>query len=297
MEINVNLSAGKYILAVSGGVDSIVLFDLLTKQNSDIELIIAHYDHGIREDSVKDAKLVEKLAKKTDLKFEIEQGKLGSQVSEAEARDKRYDFLNRIKDKYQAKAIITAHHQDDLIETSIINIIRGTGRRGLTSLKSRKDIIRPLLPYPKSVLIKYATVNKLKWQEDSTNLDKKYLRNQVRLEIIPKMDDSFRIQWLNILAKAEEINNQIDKELNRLLYRGLHKNQLVLNRNWFIMLPHDIAKEVVIELLVKAGSKEIDKKTIERLAVQIKTLPAGKTIQAVGIDVLLTKRSARFKNR
>jgi tRNA(Ile)-lysidine synthase len=296
MDIDVKLPAGKYIAAVSGGVDSVVLLDLLAKQK-DLELVVAHFDHGMRKDSAKDDELVRKLALKYKCKFEHEKGNLNIDASEAEARNKRYVFLNGVKQKYIAKAIITAHHQDDLIETSMINLLRGTGRRGLTSLKSRDGYLRPLLIYPKKELIKYARANKLAWNEDTTNRDIKILRNYLRLKIIPKMIEKQRQTWLDFLNNAQVVNNKLDTEIQNLLKKGLHKGQPVLRRSWFIMLPHDISKEVLLTILYNLGAQDIDKKSIERLSVQIKTLPAGKVLQTVGIDILLTKRSARFKWR
>lgn len=300
MDLAVNLPSGKYVIAVSGGVDSVVLLDLLSnvyRPSSNVQLIVAHFDHGIREDSSKDAEFVEKLATKYNLKFELGKGNLGSEASEALARDKRYAFLRTIQKKYQAGAIITAHHQDDAIETSIINLLRGTGRRGLTSLKNRDDIIRPLLGFTKKQLINYATEHNLKWREDPTNEDTKYLRNKVRQEIVPKMDVATRARWLDILCQAEVSNAKLETEINNLLHRGLHKGQLVLNRQWFTMLPHALAKEVLLTILYKAGATEVDKKTLERVSIQIKTLRGGKILQAPGINIELTKRSARFKSR
>ncbi|HUD03264.1 MAG TPA: tRNA lysidine(34) synthetase TilS [Patescibacteria group bacterium] len=290
------LPPGKYVVAVSGGVDSVVLLDVLAKHKN-LELIVAHFDHGIREDSAKDADFVKQLAGKYGLTFEMAQGKLGSEVSEADAREKRYNFLRQTMEKYDARAIVTAHHQDDVIETSILNICRGTGRRGLSSLKSRHDIARPFLHIPKSELKKYAEDNDLIWHEDSTNADPKYLRNYVRLNVVQKMNNETRAKWLQILQNMDQVNNKLDAEIEQILRHGLHKGQLVLSRKWFIMLPHSIAKEVLMSILDKLNAQDIDKKTIERITVQIKTLPHGKTLQAVGVDVYLTKRSARFKKR
>jgi tRNA(Ile)-lysidine synthase len=300
MDLVVNLPAGKYIVAVSGGVDSVVLLDLLSAlclPHSAFQFAVAHFDHGIRPDSPKDAEFVKKLATKYKFQFELGQGNLGAGASEALARDKRYAFLKTIQKQYRANAIITAHHQDDAIETSIINLLRGTGRRGLTSLKNRDEILRPLLGFTKKQLISYATEHNLKWREDSTNEDTKYLRNKVRQEIVPKMDAPSREKWLNILRQAEAHNQKLDTEINNLLHHGLHKGQLVLNRQWFTMLPHAVAKEVLLTILYKAGVTEVDKKTLERLSVQIKTLRGGKILQAPGVDIELTKRNARFKSR
>ena len=293
---HVSVPAGTYIIAVSGGVDSVVLLDLLAK-DPNISLIVAHFDHGIREDSAIDAEFVKNLAASYGLPFESERVELGPDAGELAARNKRYDFLRRVFTKYNATAIITAHHQDDVIETSMINIIRGTGRHGLTALKSRNDLVRPILTIPKQELITYAEKNNLQWREDSTNTDTKYLRNKIRHDVVAKMTPGQKGVWLGILENTQNNNEKLDMEIQNLLRRGLHKNQLVLSRSWFIKLPHDVAKEVLHAILKRAKAKEIDKKTIERLVVQIKTLPHGKTLQASGVDIELTKRSARFKTR
>src|SRR5438445_4950610 len=113
---------GSYAVAVSGGVDSVVLLDILAKRD-DLELAVAHFDHGIREDSVEDRHFVEGLAKNYGLPFIYEEGSLGPKSSEAEAREARYKFLRQAQKKAGAKAIITAHHQDDLLETAILNML------------------------------------------------------------------------------------------------------------------------------------------------------------------------------
>jgi tRNA(Ile)-lysidine synthetase-like protein len=292
MDLQTKVPKGKYVVAVSGGVDSIVLLDLLRKTDS--ELVIAHFDHGIRHNSNEDAEFVCQLAKAGGLIYEEERANLGPDASEDKARKVRYEFLERIVKKHQAIVVITAHHQDDVIETSIINLLRGTGRHGLTSLKSRQGLLRPLLQVPKSELITYANESSLAWREDSTNLDTKYLRNKIRLEVIPKMTDSQRQEWLGILQKAADINQKLDTDLQNSLRRGLHKGQPVLNRQWFVMLPHSLAKEILLVLLRQIGARDVDRKTIERLTVQIKTIPSGKTLEGAGITIALTKRSARF---
>src|SRR4051812_31887046 len=115
--MKVKVPRGKYILAVSGGVDSMVLLDLLARKPG-IELVVAHFDHGIRPDSKKDEVLVRKAAASYGVAFEPGQGNLGPAASEATARQARYHFLDEVLTKHQALKIITAHHQDDAIETA-----------------------------------------------------------------------------------------------------------------------------------------------------------------------------------
>ena len=142
------LKPGKYVLAVSGGVDSIVLLDLLAKEIERDNLVVAHFDHGIRQGSATNREFVEGLAKNYGLEFFYEEGELGAKASEALARTKRYEFLNKIKKQTESDAIITAHHQDDVLETIIINLLRGTGRKGLSSLKNHPELVRHCSPIP-----------------------------------------------------------------------------------------------------------------------------------------------------
>lgn len=270
--MEINIKPGKYVVAVSGGVDSIVLLDLL-RQNKDLELVVAHFDHGIRSNSSDDRLLVEQVAKKHKLVFHFDEGNLGPNTSEATARAKRYEFLNNTKKKTKSNAVITAHHQDDLLETAIINLLRGTNRRGLSSMYS-SDIIRPLLPYKKQDLLKYATVHNLVWNEDSTNQDTKYLRNYIRLEIVPKLTPAQRDSLLGIITGSKESNKQIDNLLSALLKTNSKDGKI--SKVWFIGLPHNIAREVMSTWL-RQQSITFDKSIIESLVIAAKTLASGKS--------------------
>jgi tRNA(Ile)-lysidine synthase len=258
---------GRYVLAVSGGVDSMVLLDLLAKR-SGIELVVAHFDHGIRQDSAEDKKLVEAVAGKHHVPFVCLAGKLGSKTGEAKAREARYGFLRQVMKNERAQAIITAHHQDDVIETTILNMLRGTGRKGISSLKNQDVILRPLLNVPKKELIKYAKNNNLKWHEDSTNRDTAYLRNYVRHNIVPKLDEKSKNKLLQIVNDMQSTN----KELDTLLVKHLQKD---LNRQWFASLPHDTAREFMAEWLRQNGIRDFDRPAIERLVISAKTARAG----------------------
>jgi tRNA(Ile)-lysidine synthetase-like protein len=271
MEVKLD-SPGTYILAVSGGIDSMVLLDLLNKtKRPDQTLIIAHLDHGIRVDSNADRKLVENTAMTHGLVFEYKEVKLGPSASEAEGRQARYDFFNELKTKHKARAVVTAHHQDDLIETAILNMIRGTNRKGLSSLKSRDDLIRPLLEYSKDDLINYARDQGLTWHEDSTNQDTTYLRNYIRHKIVPRLDNSAKTKLIGILNKASGTNTELDKALTLLVGE---KGQSGLDRQWFISLPHNLAREVMATWLRLNKIEGFDALTLERLVVQAKVATA-----------------------
>src|SRR6266498_879340 len=189
--MNINIAPGKYVLAVSGGVDSMVIFDML-RRKPDVELVAAHVDHGIREDSYKDEHLVRSVMMSHNVTYETINVLLGSKASEEMARKARYDFLRHICDKYNIHTIITAHHQDDLLETVLINMLRGTGWRGLGSLRSTPAILRPLLHVPKADILQYARAHSIKWREDITNNDQRYLRNYIRHNLLPRASENWR---------------------------------------------------------------------------------------------------------
>lgn len=302
------LSPGTYVVAVSGGVDSMALLHLLVQlneewrmrnqdqKNSPFKFVVAHLDHGIREDSNLDRKLVQKRATMYGLPFVHQKARLGPNVSEAVARRARYDFLHKVREASGARAIITAHHQDDMLETAIHNLLRGTGRRGLSSIKSTDTIIRPLLHVTKAELQLHAQLQKLEWREDSTNQDIKYRRNYIRHTILPRFNPEQREQLHAIIKRMHQLNNEIEAHLVNHLHDRLDKDRL--DRKWFIQLPHAVAKEVMHAWLRRHSIKNIDKKLLERLVVAAKTFPYGARTDVDGRhvlwmqkDVLLLKHS------
>jgi tRNA(Ile)-lysidine synthase len=260
-------------VAVSGGVDSMVLLDLLSKQKN-LDLIVAHFDHGIRSDSHLDRQLVEKAAKKYGLAFESAKGGLSPNASEEKARKARYDFLYNLKEKYETDGIVTAHHQDDVIETALLNMLRGTGRKGLSSLQSTPRLLRPLLGHSKNEIREYAAKHDIDWREDSTNTDTVYLRNYIRQNLTPKLSSQKRVALVQLLERVKETNQKLDGEIANYLQIKDKK----LQKNDFNKLPHAAAAEIMASWLRQHEIRDFDKKTIERLVVAAKTLRAGQRV-------------------
>jgi tRNA(Ile)-lysidine synthase len=291
--MQVNLEQGKYVVAVSGGVDSVVLLNVLSKV-SELELIVAHLDHGIRPDSAQDAVFVMELAEKYGLPFVGGSVRLGPDASEEEARKCRYDFLRSVVRDSKAQAIITAHHQDDVIETAIINTLRGTGRKGMTSLQSTKDLKRPMLHISKQEIIDYAQKNKLKWREDSTNQDTRYLRNKVRQKLAKNLDKKTRERILDSLQTMQMINMELDALHAELLDQNSDNN--TLNRQWFTSLPHAASREVLAYWL-RSHEHSFDTKTLERVVNKIKTGRSNsKADIGSGNYILIEKRQISLKS-
>ncbi|HSW98888.1 MAG TPA: tRNA lysidine(34) synthetase TilS [Candidatus Saccharimonadales bacterium] len=278
-----DVKPGKYVLAVSGGVDSVVLFDILRHQPG-VQLVVAHFDHGIRPDSGADRLLVQRLAWRYGLPFVFARGNLGPDASEATARAARYAFLHQAREEHGADAVVTAHHQDDAIETALLNMLRGTGPRGLSALRSTDTVVRPLLHIPKQQLRDYAEAHGLSWREDGTNQDDRYRRNYLRQHVTPRLTPAKRRKLLRHIAKA----HRLDEKLGRLLEPYVATPEL--DRGWFIRLPHAVSSEVMA-LWLRRHNLGTDRAGIQRLVVFAKTARPGK--QA---DVSATHTLAAGKN-
>lgn len=277
-------------MAVSGGVDSVVLLDLLCNKNQlsednplktlrAISIVVAHFDHGIRPDSAEDRLFVEELAKKYGLPFVFAEGRLGSSANEATARSARYKFLEKVRSDVGAAAIITAHHEDDVLETAILNIMRGTGRLGLSSLKNTRTIKRPLLGVAKAEILNYAKQQKLAWRDDPTNADTHYRRNYVRAEIMPQLTSTQRQALLSAIANSRTGNDEIDRLLGEILKTRTAGTRL--ERAWFLRLEHAAAKEVLAAWLRQNGLRSFDRAGLERLTIAVKTAAPGKQLDVL----------------
>jgi tRNA(Ile)-lysidine synthetase-like protein len=272
---------GKYVLAVSGGVDSVVLLDIMSKQ-PELELIVAHFDHGIRADSGIDAIFVAGLAKKYNLPFETKREELGVNASEDLARKRRYEFLRSVANKHQAR-LVTAHHADDVIETIAINLSRGTGWRGLSAMDS--DIVRLLTGTTKKEIIDYARRNQLDWREDSTNTDSKYLRNRLRPKMSELNQDDKR-QLLALWAHQKHLKKQIEAEIKKLIGDGPE-----YSRYFFIHIDEASALEILRHITKGFWTNPQMKKALHA----IKTAHPGKKYEASGVLLAFSARNFRVE--
>ena len=188
-----SLLNNKFIVAVSGGVDSIVLLHLC--RNLKLNFVVAHCNFKLRgKESDDDELFVKNLAAKYKISFYSnsfntkELSNSSNKSVQMIARDLRYSWFNKLSEELGIDYIITAHHIDDSIETFLINLSRGAGINGLLGIPEvNNKINRPLLAFTKDQLKSYALENKILFREDSSNKKKDYLRNQIRLEVIPKL--------------------------------------------------------------------------------------------------------------
>ncbi|WP_445719417.1 tRNA lysidine(34) synthetase TilS [Flavobacterium sp.] len=213
----------KLLLAVSGGVDSMVLLDLFYKLRFDI--CVVHCNFQLRgKESDGDELFVQVKSKKLKVKsyfirFDTEkyskENKLSIQIA---ARKLRYNWFQELLSENQLDYLVTAHHLDDNVETFLINFTRGTGLEGLTGIPTQNgNIIRPLLPFSREEIENYALENKIQWREDSSNASDKYFRNKLRHDVVPILKelntgflDSFQ-NTLHHLQQAESLVNDASK--------------------------------------------------------------------------------------
>ncbi len=298
----------RYLVAVSGGVDSVVLLDLLVKGRIDVsndaqyrlqreehsleftskelaegqvppnELIVGHFDHGIRPESADDAVFVKSLAEKYNLIFETKREELGKNASEELARDQRYAFLRSAAKKHGA-TIVTAHHGDDIIESIAINLIRGTGWRGLAVLDS-PDILRPLLSMTKKEIIDYAKKNDLQWREDATNSDMKYLRNNVRQKL-KDLDDETKELLRRYRQRQVFLRQMVDNEINPLIHTSPYSRYLLAN------VPQVAGLELLRGILIHETGQGLTRPQLVRALLAIKTYQPTKVF-AINSDYVLT---------
>jgi tRNA(Ile)-lysidine synthetase-like protein len=284
--------AGTYILAVSGGADSMAMLDMFAHKavERQYNLVVAHYDHGLRDNSEADRIFVEDACNHLGLKFEYEEGHLGK-ASEAKARNMRLNWLQKELLSHHANAIVTAHHQDDLLETSLLNLARGSGRHGLAPMLSG-PILRPLINVTRKSLREYNIDHNVAWREDPTNADVSNPRNFLRHKLLPQASGKWRRAYLLHQSKLGSLNTKIDHSISTMLNQSEHSPksysiQRKLVRN---MRLDELEELLMAAVLALDPSAQLDGRIIKELAIFCKTGSPGKT-RHVRKNVLTTVQS------
>lgn len=254
----------KLILAVSGGVDSMALLAMYKQA----DIVVAHIDHGTRKSSAEDADFVRQKCQELGVKFYETKLELGEGVSEELARKKRYEFLKTIQEK-EGGTLCTAHHLDDVVESIAINLIRGTGWRGLTPFYS-DELVRPfiILKMWKRDVLKFAGEHGVCFRQDPTNYKADYLRNRVR-EKKMKLDDAARANIIELFKKQNELREKIKKLVTELakqtvVGKSFHKKEL------FLTADEKVALEVLREICLMHGYS-LTRKQLGDFLLAIKT--------------------------
>lgn len=237
------LKEKKLLIAISGGVDSVVLTHLLHQLQFNISL--AHCNFQLRkEESDIDEVFVKELGESLNIQtytthFNTNEyatkNKLSTQLA---ARELRYSWFDKLSQENAFDYILTAHHADDNLETFLINLSRGTGLEGLTGIPSiNNNIVRPLLIFSREEILNFAKQNNIEWREDKSNAETKYVRNKIRHQITPTLKElnpsfldnfSKTINYLKesqqiVTDKIEEISSEIVSKEGDLLKINIEK--------------------------------------------------------------------------
>ena len=234
------LKNSRILLAISGGLDSVVLAHLC--QKLDLKVSFAHCNFNLRgAESDADEKFVLELSEDLELEifiksFETEVYAKQEGISiQMAARELRYDWFSELAEQLHFDYILTAHHADDNLETFLINLTRGTGLEGLMGIPEVSDkIVRPLLPFSRETMEIYAIAEQIKWQEDSTNASTKYLRNKLRHDIIPilkQMNPQLLQNFQTTISNLQDSQNIIEDAIVKVQKKVVEvaDNQIKLN--------------------------------------------------------------------
>ena len=279
------------LVAVSGGCDSVALLHLLrfAAENAGLRVTAAHFDHAMRPGSEGDAAWVRGLCRAWEVPL-IEGRADVAPRTEEEARDARYAFLRRAQAACGAAFLATAHHADDQAETVLFRVLRGTGLPGLAGIPpvGERGLIRPLLPFPRAQIVRYARAAGLRWREDASNAREDFARNRIRLGLLPWIERELAPGARGSLARLAELAREDEAAWDAVLRPILAEvareegGALVLVRERLAAYDSPVAARVLRAALRRLGSAPDRAGT--RMALQfishapsgrVRTLPGG----------------------
>lgn len=270
------------VLGVSGGPDSTCLFHIFLELQKQIKFtfVVCHINHKIREEADTDELYVEEMCKTYNIPFYVERIKVTDMAkkekvgTEEMGRKVRYEFFNNILKKEKANRIATAHTKNDLSETVLMNLLRGTGLSGLKGIEPKREnkYIRPLIECEKQEIDEYCKEKGLNPRIDKTNFENTYTRNKIRNELIPYLKKEFNPSIIEALARTAEIISNEDKYIesqtkqyyNAILI-GNSQTEVILDLKKFNELDLVIKNRIVLYTITTLfnSSAGIEKKHIE----------------------------------
>lgn len=254
-----------YLLAVSGGADSMVLASLFREMRDKMQDVrfgfqVAHINYKLRgEDSDLDQKVVQDFCEKNNIKFHLYEvsGKDEKPENSIQlwARELRYQFFKQIQEKEKLEFLVTAHHLNDQLETFVINLSKAAGINGLSGIPANdNNILRPLLSFSKEEIYEFAKENNIEFREDLSNKKNDYLRNKIRNEIVPKLLET-NDHFLENFKKSSSYLNQT-KDFVQHQIREIEKKLSVFNKEHIVLSKEKLNQEsdfVKFEILKKYG--------------------------------------------
>lgn len=249
------------VLAVSGGVDSMVMLDLVMQAHPHENIVVAHFDHSLRwVDSDQDRDLVHAFAWQHHLDYEEEKKDIRTLAEtekksiEAVARRERYAFLEKVKKKYTAKYILTAHHADDQIETVIMHLLKWGKFQWLSGIAQISGhIFRPLLKETKSDILYHAEACHISYREDASNSDLRYDRNKIRHQVVPvlrSLNPSLHTTIEHLVEYSQEVQSFLSDTASRWLDIQVQKydQKMTFSAPDFALESIVLQREIIAEL-------------------------------------------------
>lgn len=291
------------IVGVSGGYDSMVLLDLLVelKDALKIEIIVAHVNHMLRgPEADGDEAHVRDYAIEHGLDFVLERRSMEELAeregisSEDAGRRIRYEFFYGLADRYENAVIAVAHNKNDQVETILLNLLRGTGLKGLTGMKYKSDsIIRPLLNISRAEIEEYAEQKGIVHREDSTNQENIYRRNSIRNELIPFITREYNPDFNNTIFRMTEILADQEEIIENITEKSLNQILIVNNDNSYTIIKSDFNKmeaairKNIMRLIINKILGTLDGFESSHIEQFINTAlrPTGKTMKIGGIQL------------
>lgn len=305
------------VVGVSGGADSVALLDGLASLSGagGFRLVAAHLDHGLRPDSAADVAFCAELCGRLGVAFRTEPADVRARAErehgglEQAARRARYEFLRSVRREHAAAAIAVAHTRDDQAETLLLRLLRGSGRRGLAGMRARNgEVLRPMLAVSRGDVLTHLRARGLPWREDPTNADRTLLRNRVRHELLPYLEERFNPRLREVLARTAMLLADEADLLSASAGEGLAQalradgEAIVLDRASLARMPPALARIAIRQVLERAGGlRGVSAGHVEKILALVRSraprvrrmpLPGGREVECRSGHVRVGQRTA-----
>ena len=290
-------SRDRVVVAVSGGVDSIVLLEVLLQLRRPLDLFlhVAHLDHGLRQDAAADAAFTCQHAQQRGLGCTLGTADVSAlarqngQSFEAAARRARYGFLQRVAREQRCNKIALGHHKNDQVETFFLNALRGAGLRGMGGMQTRNGpYVRPLLGYQRSEILAYARQHKLPFHQDPSNEDVRFRRNWVRHRLIPTLEHNVNPNVIETVWRGQNHLRQAADYLQQQARRAFLDlalercaEAIVLDRHKLVALHPALQGELVrfVFLQLAGDLKRLTSQHVDAIAYHARQASSGQTLE------------------
>ncbi|NLW43725.1 MAG: tRNA lysidine(34) synthetase TilS [Syntrophomonadaceae bacterium] len=293
------IAAGDLVVAgVSGGPDSVALLHMLLQLQEALGFRVhaAHLHHGLRDEADRDQELVESVCREWGVPLSWRRvdvarmaGEKKMSVEEA-GREVRYRFLEDVRREIGGHKIATAHHRGDQAETILLHLIQGTGATGLQGILPLRDrIIRPLLDLSKTEIMDYLEYHRLPYRIDSSNFDNNYLRNRIRLELLPFLEQRFNPGMVDVLCRLAAVMREENRYWDELVAEVMHEvvqegeeGPLTVRADRLQPMPLALKRRLIYRILQQAGGRRVSWDDVERVIDLLSQPESGRRVPVSG---------------